>query len=277
MVNATVETIGPEQAEALLKMNTANFRKPDMRRVDSYAKEMSLGNWSLNGDTIKLNGTVLLDGQHRLMAIVKSRVTIQTIVVRGVEEDGKTIDRGKPRTIAQWCSHNGIKNAKQVASSAKMVIVYRKGMWSKTTIQANDVIDSEIFDFIEANNESLQSCVRSAAPARHLLPPSLMAAVLFVGCAGRDPREVEEADWFVKALIRGEMLTEEDAVFHLRNRLISQTPQARMDSFMKRALLTIAWNKTVKGEACSSSGMRLRLTGPAKQKAPSEILQVPSI
>lgn len=276
MINATVETIGPEQAETLLGMNTENFRKPDMKRVDLYAKEMSAGNWRLNGDTIKVNGSVLLDGQHRLMAVIKSRVPIQTIVVRGVEDDGKTIDRGKPRTIPQWCRHNGIKNATEVSSAAKMVIFHNKGMWSKATIQTNDIIDSEIFEFIETNNESIQLCVRASGPVKPLMPASLMASVLFVGCGERDPREVDEAAWFVKALSKGEMLTEEDAVFHLRNRLIAQTPQSRMDPFMRRALLTIAWNKTVKGESCSSAGMRLRLTGPTKQKAPTEILQVSS-
>lgn len=272
MITANVETIGPSQAKALLELNTENFRKPDPKRVDIYAKEMAAGNWRLNGDTIKLNGTVLLDGQHRLLAIVKANVEIQTIVVRGVDDDGKTIDRGKPRTIGQWCTHNGIKNANHVAAAAKMIIVYQKGIWAKPTIQSNEVIDSEVFSFIESNKHRLQDCVQFSRPVRPILTGSIMAAVLFVGCGDRQPAEVEEAVWFVKSLSKGENLTQDDAVFHFRNRLLSQTPQSRMAPFMKRALLTIAWNKTIQGEPCSSAGMRLRLTGPAKQKAPNNIL-----
>jgi len=271
MIDAKLETIGPDQAKQILRLNTENFRKPDKTRVDSYAKEMLSGNWQINGDTIKINGRVLLDGQHRLMAIVKSKVSIQTIVVRGLETDGKTIDRGKPRSISQWCSHNGIKNAKIIASSAKLCVAYEKGMWGKKTIQANDIIDSEIFDFIENNNTGLQFCVRAAVRVK-VVSGSMLAALLYVGCEARDPMENEMAAWFCKALSTGENLTEEDSVLHLRNKLISQKPQSRMDAFMQRALLTIAWNNTVAGEPCSAFGFRLRLTGPAKQKAPTGIL-----
>lgn len=276
MVNASVESIGPEQARELLALNTANFRKPDPVRVGVYAKEMLNGNWQLNGDTIKLNGSVLIDGQHRLLAIVKSGVTIQTIVVRGLESDGKTVDRGKTRTIGQWCAHKGFKCAKDIATAGRLVVIHEKGLWSKQHVQWSDTLDSEVFNFIESNVSQLQQCVKLSRAVKPLLTPSLMAAVLYVGCGKRSPEDVDEAVWFVKALGKGEHLTTDDAVFHLRNRLISQSLQSRLTPFMKRALLTIAWNKTVNGESCTSNGLRVRLTGPAKQKAPDRVLEAPS-
>lgn len=43
---------------------------------------------------------------------------------------------------------------------------------------------------------------------------------------------------------------------------------------MFRALLTLAWNKTVMGESCSARGLQFRMTGPAKQEFPKRIFNV---
>ena len=272
MIDVSVEKVSPDAAAKLLALNTSNFRKPDHRRVNAYAKEMLAGRWELNGDTIKVNGSVLIDGQHRLMAILKSGVTVDMVVVRGIESDGKTIDRGKPRSIGQWLSHSGIKNATSVASTAKMCVFYKKGLWSRPTMQGWDVSDSEIFSFVEQYQEKLSDCVKLGSTAGKVIPASLLATVLFYGSGASNPQDVSLCTWFAGSLAKGESLTDEDAVFHLRNRLLSQTSQASMDRFMQRALLTMAWNKTVKGEPCTAMHLRLRVTGPVKQKAPETIL-----
>lgn len=265
-------TITPDIAAMMLESNTKNSRRPDAARVALYAKEMATGNWKTNGDTIKFNGSVLLDGQHRLLAVVKSGVTIQSLVVRGVPDDGKTIDRGRPRTIAQWCSHVGIKSANDVAATARLCVYYTKGSWGKTNFQSSPVADSEVFTFIEKHRESLSLAVRAASRCRRLIPVSLLGTVLFVGCGGADPDSINEAKWFCQSLQKGEGITSSDAVFHLRKRLLDQSPTRKLDIFMRRCLLTIAWNKTVKGEHCSGAAMSLKMTGPSRQSPPSQIL-----
>ena len=67
----TIETITPEIAKRYLLMNTGNFRSPDQSRVERYAKDMVRGVWDLTGDTIKFNGCILLDGQHRGQALAQ--------------------------------------------------------------------------------------------------------------------------------------------------------------------------------------------------------------
>lgn len=95
---------------------------------------MLSGKWELNGATIVFNcdGT-LNDGQHRLEAIVKSGVAVQSFVVRGVTCGAKHIDRNKPRTIGQWLSHSGVKNATLVSAVARKCIAYEKGLWNQTS------------------------------------------------------------------------------------------------------------------------------------------------
>lgn len=80
----TVETITPEMAAEFLKLNTRN-RKLRPSLVAQYASDMRAGRWLLTHQGIAINcdGTVL-DGQHRLAAIIESGVAIRMVIARGV-------------------------------------------------------------------------------------------------------------------------------------------------------------------------------------------------
>jgi len=69
--------VTPAYAKEILKNNSRNYRKLNMRRVSSYATAMKNNEWELNHQSIAIdfNG-VLLDGQHRLMAVVESGMTV---------------------------------------------------------------------------------------------------------------------------------------------------------------------------------------------------------
>ena len=271
-MDVKIETITPEVARAMLEMNTGNFRKPESSRVERYAREMRRGEWLMNGDSIRFNGSVLLDGQHRLLAVVKSGVAIQSIVIRDLENVGHTLDRGRPRTVAQWLTHRGIRNGCDVAATTKLVIAHDKGLWGSPSPRPEMVSDSEIVTFAELHNEDMQAVIRLAGRAKGLVPRSSLAAILLIG--GRKGRPVNEtSEWFTTALGAGCDLTEVEPVYHLRNRILSQTRANPLTPFMKRAFCTIAWNKTCTGEPCSANSLRVTMTGPAKRPAPGEILQ----
>lgn len=94
-------TITPEMAEIMLEKNIAN-RKVNQANVNRIAADMATGNYKVNGETIKIspNGEIL-DGQHRLLAAVKSGMTFKTYVVYNVERESiGTIDMGKGRSVA---------------------------------------------------------------------------------------------------------------------------------------------------------------------------------
>lgn len=87
--------ITPELAEELLRKNTENFRSLDVARVEVYAKAMRAGKWELNGESIKIShDEVLLDGQTRLHAIVRSGVSVRSVVISGIVSGAGSIDRG---------------------------------------------------------------------------------------------------------------------------------------------------------------------------------------
>lgn len=94
-------TITPEMAEEMLKKNIGN-RKINQANVNRIAADMATGNYKLNGETIKIspNGEIL-DGQHRLLACVKSNMPFKTYIVYNVERETiGTIDMGKGRSVA---------------------------------------------------------------------------------------------------------------------------------------------------------------------------------
>ena len=101
-MEAKVQVITPELAEQYLTKNTNNYRSMSNSVVNAYATDMKTGNWKFNGDSIKFNKSgILVDGQHRLAAIVKSGVPIQMMVITEIEDDIATFDIGKIRTANQ--------------------------------------------------------------------------------------------------------------------------------------------------------------------------------
>ena len=272
MAKATIETINPRQAQKMIAMNHGNFRRIDKRRVHLYAQEMASGNWDCNGESIKMNGNELIDGQHRLKAIIESGIPITSVVVRGLESDGRTIDRGQPRSLAQWLGHEGIKNKNAIAAMARLCVGFEKGIWRLTRIQSDSVTDSEIYRFIESNEPRLQEVIKVVNKSRRMITPPIAGAILFYGSEQiEDIAANPTVRWFFDRLTDGKMLDEDDAVFHLRNRLINHSPQRPLRPFVKRSYMVIAWNKTVRGESCTSHQMQLRLTGPSKQQLPTTI------
>lgn len=94
--------VNPEIARGLLENNHVN-RKVSQPYVRRYAKDMATGNWQNLPESMTLsfseNGN-LLDGQHRLNALIKANIemTFQKVTIIGVNEAGECMfDQGKKR------------------------------------------------------------------------------------------------------------------------------------------------------------------------------------
>lgn len=118
----------PNIAKELLKSNYQKQRNISESRVNAYAQDMLSGSWVLNGETFALdqNG-MLLNGQHRCTAVVKSGITIPAIFVTGLStESFKTIDQGFLRSMAQILTIDGYKSSALLASLARTIIYYNE-------------------------------------------------------------------------------------------------------------------------------------------------------
>lgn len=106
--NMSILTVTPEIATSWLDKNKEN-RAVNSSRVTQYSKAMKEGRWIENGQPIIVSDDgYLIDGQHRLNAIIKANATLDMLVVTLREVDGGgeltarnvPIDIGQSRTVA---------------------------------------------------------------------------------------------------------------------------------------------------------------------------------
>lgn len=96
----SISTITPDEARLIL-MGNRNNRNPNLQRVSEYARQIRAGEWQdvHQGILLGKNGE-LIDGQHRLLAIIKANIPARLVVF--IDESistprGVQIDEGAAR------------------------------------------------------------------------------------------------------------------------------------------------------------------------------------
>ncbi len=154
-VPANVVTITPKMAEEMLGKNTSN-RRIDKRTVDGYARDMDAGDWKFTGDAIKFgrDGS-LLDGQHRLMACVKSEVPFVSLVVVDLDNDAKLVmDTGRNRTFADVLTMQGQTFASRIGAACGYLSHIKKGKYDRGTAKITNSERMAMFNKHQGLNES---------------------------------------------------------------------------------------------------------------------------
>jgi len=268
--------VSPDDAAELLKYNTKNFRVIDKSRVSRYADDMKSGKWNLNGETIQVGPTALLNGQHRLTAIVKAGVPIRLFIAVQIEDDtAMTMDDGKPRTAASWLRHKGVSNFNNVAAMSRLCIIHDRRRWGNSSVGVDGGSRTEIVNFAMKHSDAIQGAHSLSAKCKKILPQSMMGAVMFIAARYQNPINFDTLTWFAESLSKGQGLTNNDPVLHLRERLITATGAKKIPSYFQRMLLSSAWNKTALGEGCKQ--LKFATTGPRAAKPISQILATPEL
>lgn len=146
--------IGPAEATTLLIANTHN-RNLRPLHVRKLARDMSEGRWRENGEPIRLdrNG-VVLDGQHRLNAIIVSGVRLRLLFILGLDPEVQdTIDIGAVRNAADALKLNGVPNSNRAASVARAVLAHRTGTSATHT---------EVLRFVRENLDTINMATELA-------------------------------------------------------------------------------------------------------------------
>lgn len=100
--------ISPALASVWLESSKGNPRWRngkivDKNRVSKIASDIKNGDWNPGNNSIAFDSSgALVDGHHRLSAIVKANIPVWSIVVTGIEGNGlKHIDENRSRTVSQ--------------------------------------------------------------------------------------------------------------------------------------------------------------------------------
>jgi hypothetical protein len=233
-MQCTIETITPERAAYYLSLNNHN-RPLNQRHVEFLVEEIKEGRWRLNGESIKLNGTRLLDGQHRLSAIAMSGESVQSLVVRDIDCNVfDTIDLNRRRGGSDVLAVIGEQNYTQLASTLQFIHAYRSGTFLNSYRLSATKVQEELSLF--------PGCRKSVAMAKQsglTMPLSVAAGVHFLASL----IDQEKADQFLSDLISGASLSTDDPVLLLRNRMIqNRQSNARLDKSYIAALTIKAVN-----------------------------------
>jgi len=257
-IQSQVVMVTPQMAQKWLKARGKN-RTISLSKVKEYAEAMKAGKWVLNGVGILFDSNnKLIDGQHRLSAIIQSELTIPLLLIRGIDDPRAfgTIDRGKKRTIGDIVSMEGIKHSSLTAAIAKRLVAWDKCSDKASFALGNEsykkIADYEILDYIKINNHNIQPFITEMGgtlPFKRCGAGSALIAALII-CS-----EVDDVVTmlFMEGLKTGANLPVNSPISLLRDRLINP-PERRGISWETEVMaLTIkSWNKYLHGKSVKS-------------------------
>lgn len=261
-----VKEVTPEVAKDILENHNNLNRHRNKAHVKALLNNMKQGTWRFNGDTIRFDKDgELIDGQHRLAALVEFGNPLPMIVISGFDKDTlKTIDQEvKPRNLSDLFKIDGVKEGNNVAAIISRYFVMKS---SHTFIDskryarsAGSSISSDIrrgFTVDERYNEYYAHTVfyddvvvyaRRAYNRTHLLKLSEIGSI-YAYLYFEKHHSDDEIQGFFNRLCFSE--NDNEVINKFRDKLIrdkdSKTPM--MPSY-KSALLTKTWNKYIKGES----------------------------
>lgn len=257
----SVETITPAIAKAMLSKNAQN-RPITNSLVRRYADEMRAGRWNTNGQGIIFTPEGdLLDGQHRLHALVEAGVTVDMFVVRGVpSERFETMDSGRARTVGDVLGAQNYANSNQLAAIARLSWNYIAG-----ASIGYGPSKSALVGFVH-RYPYIVDVTSMIASSRAPIPNSPLGAILFLANAGHRRLESQAQD-FLEGLKTGENLTKCDPRLTLREWFYAQKVRERgnVGTEIAFAATARAWNAFAQGRELS---MIKQLYGPNRRTLP---------
>lgn len=247
-----VMKITPEIARAWLETNIHN-RPVNETVIARYAEAMKSGQWERNGETIKFADTgALLDGQHRLKAVIQSGVTVETYVVFNLPQKVfDTIDTGKSRTITDLLALDGEPHGNVMGPALRLLYVHDE-FGSPTEMGkrlARLITNRDLMETRQRHPELEQSVgfVTGVKGLNKYMGPA-SAAYLHYMFAKLQPHL---ADSFFIRLARAQDMEDDHPIFVLRRRLEGMSKATDADRLEALAITIKAWNiyrqrKTVK-------------------------------
>jgi hypothetical protein len=245
LTTVATETVTPATAKYWLTPEiNANNRRLKVAIVRKYVRDMEANNWMFNGDTIKFdrNGK-LLDGQHRLHAVVVLHRPVEFLIVRGLDPAAYTaIDTGARRTVGDMLQHIGSKQSAAAAAASKVMFWYEAGQPDfNATYSTAQLIDAYV------RHPGLEEHVaryNDSAFRKKLRAGAAWPVVSYLAS-----RELS-AEWatFAKAVADGIELQKGDPRHTLREWFLNRLQSKRLARNDERFnVISKAWNAHVEG------------------------------
>lgn len=219
-MRSETRTITPDEAADLLTKNDSN--RPLSKSVaHGFAEAIKRGEWKLTHQGIALDKKGnLVDGQHRLAAIVEAETPIETLVFTQVDSDTfDVLDVGRKRSAADALAIAGEKNTHLLASMLRIVWLYNTRPDSSWSGGNAGVTTPQLLETLEAHPKirDYVSVGLDVSVATGTIKSAAASASYLVSKAG-SKKKLEP--WF-EGLIEGAGLTKNDARLKYRNHMLT--------------------------------------------------------
>lgn len=217
-----LETISPAVAADILKTCNQRNRPVRDKAVHDYAVEMRAGRWGVTHQGIALDDkNVLVDGQHRLLAVIESGQTVQMLVTRGIpariNQNGvftmDVIDSGRRRTTADQLNLlHGLAGANLVVGALRTIGAIC------SPLAAKSVTVGQAKGILSIYQKEIEECVSTIGNFKPMRRAAVIGALAF--CQKVEAEKVRE---FVQSAASGEGLKKGSAALALREHLTNHT------------------------------------------------------
>lgn len=158
-VTSEMVFVTPEMAQEFLNNNDMN-RIPSPANVETLKNEILKIEWLVGTDVIGFDSKgQLCNGQHRLIALIKSGATgVWMYIMKGVDDKYiQKADTGQKRSAADVLKMYGIpSNLKNIiASSSKSAMCILQGKADSKIQSTGYITNSECLDFVKSNEEKI--------------------------------------------------------------------------------------------------------------------------
>jgi len=195
-----VVAVTPKMAKRWLERNHPNNRAIAWSRVEAFQGDMAADSWKLTHQGIALDVEgLLIDGQHRLHAVVASGRTVRMMVTTGVCAFGDPIDCGRPRSVALLTGYGH-----KVTGALNVLRMLEQGTRSHVPLTVHEAH--------EVQSHHAEAIAGVATIPRH----STALAGLYAGLVWAYPLAPGEVKVFLGQFISGEMIRRGDPAFALR-------------------------------------------------------------
>lgn len=184
-MQTVIETITPAKAVEYRESSLGN-RPLSKTTIRAYADTMKQGKWMLNGVPIIFddNGHII-DGHHRIEAIILAGIPVQMTVCRGVPSEAfVTIDQGRSKNLGQLLAMQQVENYNNVAAivNGNKSLVLNGRMWTNCGARTKGRANAEYYEEYKRNAEDYQEAASFACEMyrqARILKPSWVGSLYY--------------------------------------------------------------------------------------------------
>jgi hypothetical protein len=252
-VTSTVEVVTPELARFWLEHHNKINRPVRSKKVAEYGRQMVEKEFLTTGEPIIFDwDEQMVNGQHRLLALVETGLTLTFVVVRGVDPAVRdVVDTGIKRTLGDTLKLHGEQNHNNLAASIGWYWRYSEGLMRWPNVRPSNLGALALL----AEHPGLRESVAMGSRIRRVVGGSvgLYAALCYVF----ETIDRQTCQDLIGQIATGTLLQPGDPAFAFRRFMTNAvTKSSKPSAVYVGALLVKTWNLTRQGRQIQTLAWR---------------------